>query len=120
MIEKVVVDAQVLFYFHYNYQKIPIMLQHLKKKIAELLWKLRKAGKTNEFKEALSRWESSENIIIEDFNLKILKSMIKNVKSYELHDEIIAMICKMHETNIIYSTDKKFKEIFNLELRSWK
>ncbi|MHA1376359.1 MAG: hypothetical protein ACTSR7_18935, partial [Promethearchaeota archaeon] len=95
MIEKVVVDAQVLFYFHYNYQKIPIMLQHLKKKviegeisviiptiaIAELLWKLRKAGKTNEFKEALSRWESSENIIIEDFNLKILKSMIKNVKS---------------------------------------
>ncbi|MHA1375677.1 MAG: hypothetical protein ACTSR7_15450, partial [Promethearchaeota archaeon] len=77
-------------------------------------------GKTNEFKEALSRWESSENIIIEDFNLKILKSMIKNVKSYELHDEIIAMICKMHETNIIYSTDKKFKEIFNLELRSWK
>ncbi|MHA1193024.1 MAG: type II toxin-antitoxin system VapC family toxin [Promethearchaeota archaeon] len=134
MIEKVVVDAQVLFYFHYDYQKIPIILQHLKKKviegeisviiptiaIVELLWKMRKAGKTNEFKEALSRWESSENIIIEDFNLNILNSMIKNVKSHELHDEIIAMTCKIHDTNIIYSTDKKFKEIFNLELRSWK
>ncbi|MBA7646069.1 hypothetical protein ES703_53830 [subsurface metagenome] len=133
MIEKAVIDAQVLFYFHYNYQKIPPILQQLKKKvingeitvilptiaIAELLWKMRKAGKTNAFEEALNRWESSENIIIDDFNMTIIKLMLKNAKSHELHDEIIAMTCKKHDTNIIYSNDKKFKEIFNLQLRSW-
>ena len=133
MIEKAVIDAQVLFYFHYNYQKIPPILQQLKKKvingeitvilptiaIVELLWKMRKAGKTSAFKEALNRWESSENIIIDDFNMTIIKLMLKNAKSHELHDEIIAMTCKKHDTNIIYSNDKKFKEIFNLQLRSW-
>ena len=133
MIEKAVIDAQVLFYFHYDYQKIPPILQQLKRKvingeitvilptiaIAELLWKMRKAGKTSAFEEALNRWESSENIIIDDFNMTIIKLMVKNDKSYELHDEIIAMTCKKHNTNIIYSNDKKFKEIFNLQLRSW-
>ena len=133
MIEKAVIDAQVLFYFHYDYQKIPPILQQLKKKvingeitvilptiaIVELLWKMRKAGKTSAFKEALNRWESSENIIIDDFNMTIIKLMLKNAKSHELHDEIIAMTCKKHDTNIIYSNDKKFKEIFNLQLRSW-
>ncbi len=133
MIEKAVIDAQVLFYFHYDYQKIPPILQQLKKKvingeitvilptiaIAELLWKMRKVGKVRVFKEALSRWESSENIIIDDFNLEIIKLMLKNAKSHELHDEIIAMTCQKHETDIIYSKDKKFKEIFNLQLRSW-
>jgi predicted nucleic acid-binding protein len=133
MIEKAVIDAQVLFYFHYDYQKIPPILQQLKKKvingeitvilptiaIAELLWKMRRVGKTRVFKEALNRWESSENIIIDDFNLEIIKLMLKNAKSHELHDEIIAMTCKKHETDIIYSKDKKFKEIFNLQLRSW-
>ncbi len=133
MIEKAVIDAQVLFYFHYNYQKIPPILQQLKKKvingeitvilptiaIAELLWKMRKAGKTIAFEEALNRWERSENIIIDDFNITIIKLMVQNAKSHELHDEIIAMTCKKHDTNIIYSNDKKFKEIFNLQLRSW-
>ena len=133
MIEKAVIDAQVLFYFHYNYQKIPPILQQLKKKvingeitvilptiaIAELLWKMRKAGKTGAFEEALNRWESSENIIIDDFNLTIIKLMLKNAKSHELHDEIIAMTCKKYDTEIIYSNDKKFKEMFNLQLRSW-
>ncbi len=133
MIEKAVIDAQVLFYFHYDYHKIPPILQQLKKKvingeitvilptiaIAELLWKMRRVGKTRAFKEALNRWESSENIIIDDFNLEIIKLMLKNAKSHELHDEIIAMTCKKHETDIIYSKDKKFKEIFNLQLRSW-
>lgn len=133
MIEKAVIDAQVLFYFHYDYQKIPPILQQLKKKvingeitvilptiaIAELLWKMRKAGKKSAFKEALNRWESSENIIIDDFNMTIIKLMLKNAKSHELHDEIIAMTCKKHDTNIIYSNDKKFKEMFNLQLRSW-
>ena len=133
MIEKAVIDAQVLFYFHYDYQKIPPILQQLKKKVingeitvilptiavAELLWKMRKAGKTSAFEEALNRWESSENIIIDDFNVTIIKLMVKNAKSHELHDEIIAMTCKKYDTNIIYSNDKKFKEIFNLQLRSW-
>lgn len=133
MTEKVVIDAQVLFYFHYDYQKIPLILQQLKKKvidgeitvilptiaIAELLWKMRRAGKTNAFREALNRWESSENIIIDDFNLDSIKLMLKNEESHELHDEIIAMTCKKHATEIVYSRDKKFKEIFNLQLRSW-
>jgi len=133
MIEKAVIDAQVLFYFHYTYQKIPLILQQLKKKvinaeitviiptiaIAELLWKMRKVGKTNLFKVALNRWENSENIIIDDFNLEIIQLMLKNAKSHELHDEIIAMTCKKHDTDIIYSKDKKFKEVFNLQLRSW-
>ena len=133
MIEKVVIDAQVLFYFHYSYQKVPPLLQDLKKKvingeitvilptiaIAELLWKMRRAGKIKAFKEALDRWESSENVIIEDFNLELIKLMVKNVKSHELHDEIIAMTCKKHGTDIIYSTNSQFKENFNLQLRSW-
>lgn len=133
MTEKVVIDAQVLFYFHYDYQKIPSKLQQLKKKviegeitviiptiaIVELLWKMRKAKKTSAFKEALSRWEKSENVIIDDFNLESIKLMLKNTKSHELHDEIIVMTCKKHETDIIYSKDEKFKDIFHLQLRSW-
>ena len=130
----VVIDAQVLFYFHYDYQKVPSMLQELKKKvidgkitviipiiaIAELFWKMRKVGKINVIKEALDRWEKSENVIIDDFNLDIIKLMLENMESHELHDEIIAMTCKKHDTNIIYSTDKKFEDIFKLQLRSWK
>ena len=133
MTEKAVIDAQVLFYFHYDYEKIPSLLQQLKKKvingeitviiptiaISELLWKMRKVGKTGVFKRALNRWESAENIIIDDFNLEIIKLMLKNAISHELHDEIIAMTCKKHDTDIIYSKDKKFKEVFNLQLRSW-
>ena len=87
--------------------------------IAELLWKMRRVGKTNVFKEALDRWERSENVIIDNFNLKIIKQMLNNVKSHELQDEIIALTCKKHGPNIIYSKDSKFKEIFNLQLRSW-
>jgi len=134
MTEIVVIDAQVLFYFHYDYQKVPSMLQELKKKvidgkitviipiiaIAELFWKMRKVGKINVVKEALDRWEKSENVIIDDFNLEIIKLMLDNMESHELHDEIIAMTCKKHDTNIIYSTDKKFEDIFKLQLRSWK
>jgi len=134
MTEKVVVDAQVLFYFHYTYQKVPSILQELKEKviegkltviipiiaIAELFWKMRKVGKINEVREAISRWEKSENIIIDDFNLEIIKLMLDNSESHELHDEIIAITCKKYNTDIIYSTDEKFKELFNLQLRSWK
>ncbi len=133
MTEKAVIDAQVLFYFHYDYQKIPLILQQLKKKvitgditviiptiaIAELFWKMRRAGKITAFKEAFNRWESSENIIIDSFNSEIIKLMSNNAKSHELHDEIIAMTCKKHDTDIIYSKDKNLKTLFNLQLRSW-
>lgn len=133
MSQFVVVDAQVLFYFHYDYEKIPTLLQELKATvikgeciviiptiaISELFWKMRKAGKINAFKKALARWEASENIIIDDFDLKIIKLMLNNTESHELHDEIIAMTCRKYNTNIIYSTDTKFREIFSLELRSW-
>ncbi len=125
MTEKVVVDAQVLFYFHYNNEKVPLTLQKLKKKvidgeitaiiptiaISELLWKMRKAGKVEAVRKAIDRWEKSENVIIDDFDIEIIKLMLENLESHELHDEIIAMTCKKYNTNIIYSTDKKFKEM---------
>ena len=134
MTEKAVIDAQVLFYFHYDYKKVPLMLQELKKKvidgeitviiptivISELLWKMRKTGKVEAVKRAIERWEKSENVIIDDFDIEIINLMLKNIESHELHDEIIAMTCKKYNTSIIYSTDKKFEEIFKLKLRSWK
>ncbi|MHA1274899.1 MAG: type II toxin-antitoxin system VapC family toxin [Promethearchaeota archaeon] len=134
MTEKAVIDAQVLFYFHYDYEKVPLKLKELKKKviegnftviiptiaISELIWKLRKAGKIEAVRKALERWERSENVIIDDFDIEIVKLMLENEESHELHDEIIAMTCKKYKTDIIYSTDKKFEEIFNLQLRSWK
>ena len=134
MTEKAVIDAQVLFYFHYDYNKVPLMLQELKNKvidgeitviiptiaISELVWKMRKTGKINAVKRAIERWEKSENVIIDNFDIEIIKLMLKNIESHELHDEIIAMTCKKYNTSIIYSTDKKFEEIFNLKLRSWK
>jgi len=134
MTEKAVIDAQVLFYFHYDYKKVPLILQKLKKKvidgeitviiptivISELLWKMRKTGKVEAVKRAIERWEKSENVIIDDFDIEIIKLMLNNIESHELHDEIIAMTCKKYNTSIIYSTDKKFEEIFKLKLRSWK
>jgi len=134
MTEKAVIDAQVLFYFHYNYKKVPLMLQELKNKvidgeitviiptiaISELVWKMRKTGKIDAVKRAIERWEKSENVIIDGFDIEIIKLMLKNVESHELHDEIIAMTCKKYNTIIIYSTDKRFEEIFKLKLRSWK
>lgn len=134
MTTKAVIDAQVLFYFHYDYKKAPLLLQELKKQviggkltaiiptiaISELLWKMRKAGKSDAIRKAIDRWEKSENVIIDNFDIEIIKLMLENKDSHELHDEIIAMTCKKYSTRIIYSTDKKFEEIFKLELRSWK
>lgn len=134
MVEKAVIDAQVLFYFHYNYEKVPLMLRELKQKvingeisviiptiaISELLWKMRKIGKTSAVKKAIKRWEESENVMIDNFDLETLKLMLENKENHELHDEIIAMTCKKYDTDIIYATDKKFEEIFDLTLRSWK
>jgi predicted nucleic acid-binding protein len=133
MTEKVVIDAQVLFYFHYNYEKIPTILQELKKDVIEgkkiaiiptiaivgLLWKMRRAGKINQVRTAIKRWEKAVNVIIDNFDMDIIKLMLKNGESHELHDEIIAMTCKKHNTEIIYSTDEKFEEIFGLKLASW-
>ena len=88
--------------------------------IAELLWKMRKKKKITELKTAINRWESSENIIIDNFDLDLIKLMIENKESHELHDEIIAMTRRKHKTDIIYGTDEVFRQKFNLELRSWK
>lgn len=88
--------------------------------ISELLWKMRKVGIISAVKEAIRRWEESENIIIDDFDLVTLKLMVDNTQSHELHDKIIAMTCVKHVSNIIYTTDKKFKSIFHLTVRSWK
>lgn len=133
MVEKVVIDAQVLFYFHYTYEKIPQELKKLKRQviegkitaiiptiaISELLWKMQRAGKVSAVKIALQRWEESENVIIDNFDVDTLKLMLKTTESHELHDEIIAMTCIKHDTRIIYTIDKKFKNIFNLTVRSW-
>jgi len=133
MTEKAVIDAQVLFYFHYNYKKVPLLLQELKRNvvngnitaiiptiaISELLWKMRKIGKIKAVRKAIERWENSENVIIDKFDIEIVRLMLENDESYELHDEIIAMTCKKYKTDIIYSTDKKFEEVYKLKLRSW-
>lgn len=87
--------------------------------IAELLWKMRKAGKREAVQKAISRWERADHVIIEGFDVEILKMIAKNDQSHELHDEVIAMTCKKHGTRIIYATDRKFEEVFGLELRSW-
>jgi predicted nucleic acid-binding protein len=88
--------------------------------IAELLWKMRRAGKSQQVQEAIGRWEHSENVLIDPFDLEIVKLMLENPESPELHDEMIAMSCRRHNTNIIYATDENFSENFGLELRSWK
>ena len=133
MTEKAVIDAQVLFYFHYNYKKVPLLIQELKKNvinsnvtaiiptiaISELLWKMRKIGKIKAVRKAIERWENSENVIIDKFDIEIVRLMLENDESYELHDEIIAMTCKKYKTDIIYSTDKRFEEVYKLKLRSW-
>jgi len=133
MTEKAVIDAQVLFYFHYNYKKVPLLLQELKRNvvngnitaiiptiaISELLWKMRKIGKIKAVRKAIERWENSENVIIDKFDIEIVRLMLENDESYELHDEIIAMTCKKYKTDIIYSTDKRFEEVYKLKLRSW-
>lgn len=51
--------------------------------------------------------------------MSILNQMMDNEKSYELHDEIIAMTCHKYNTKNIYSTDKKFKDFWGLTLISW-
>ncbi len=142
--EKAIIDAQVLFYFHYSYAMVPPLLQELKRQviagkitaiipvvvISELYYKLRKKrdvdsdqdveNRISKLRTAVSRWKKSEHVIIDSFDTQIMELMLQNKQRHEIFDEIIAMTCKRHGTNIIYATDKKFKEVFNLELRSWK
>ena len=141
---KAVIDAQVLFYFHYRKEKIPRMLLELKNKliareitaiipivaIAELFYKMSKKKKNdtdedvlrriNALQKAINRWKQADNIIIDNFDQEILDLMIQNKTHHEIFDEIIAMSCKKHNTKIIYATDTKFRDIFGLELKSWK
>jgi predicted nucleic acid-binding protein len=129
--EKVVLDAQALF----ELQKtiLPPILEDLRKKIiseeiqviiptiaiSELLWKMRKWGKLNEFQKAYSIWKQSSNIIIDSFDEKVIDLMVKNASSFELHDEIIAMTCLKYKTNIIYGKDWNFDANFKLILKKW-
>ncbi len=144
VVEKVILDAQVLFYFHYRKEKIPAKLRELKAKIiarkitaiipvvaiAELFYKARKQEKKDTETEvnervtrvqrAVARWKQAENIIIDYFDEEILDFLLQDPRHHELFDEIIALSCKRHQTDIIYSRDRKFKEVFGLELRSWE
>lgn len=89
--------------------------------ITEILWKFRKDGENalQALRENYLRWKESPNIIIDSFDMSILNQMMDNEKSYELHDEIIAMTCHKYNTKNIYSTDKKFKDFWSLTLISW-
>ncbi len=139
-----VIDAQVLFYFHYRKEEAPKKLLELKNKvinkeitvvipivaIAELFYKMRKKKdedteadvleRLKKLQTAIKRWRLAENIIIDNFDQEILDLMLQNKEAHEIFDEIIAMSCKKHNTRIIYATDPKFKAIFGLDLRTWK
>lgn len=126
--EKVIIDAQALFYLQKS--EIPQRLEDLRNQIlngeiiaiiptiviAEILWKMRKWKKIKVFNEVFNAWKESPNIIIDSFDLKILDYMAQNETNYELHDEIIAMTCRKHETNVIYTKDNIFKDIFGLKI----
>lgn len=129
--EKVIIDAQALFEMQKS--EIPPILEELREEIikgtvqaiiptvaiAELMWKMRKWGKLDAFKLAYTLWKQSPNIIIDNFDQKILDLMITNESSFELHDEIIAMTCLKYDTNIIYGRDWNFDKNFHLKLRKW-
>jgi len=68
--------------------------------IAEILWKFRKDGENalQALRENYLRWKESPNIIIDSFDMSILNQMMDNKKSYELHDEIIAMTCHKYNS----------------------
>ena len=87
--------------------------------IAELLWKMRKWGELPKFRKALESWKHSPNILIDSFDLTILESMVQNTSSEEIHDEVIAMTCKKHNVNIIYSNDDNFEQNYGLTLRTF-
>jgi len=89
--------------------------------ISEILWKKRKEGaeQLEKLKIAYSKWKEAHNIIIDGFDVKILDKMIELKKSYELHDEIIALTCQKYRTKTIYTNDTKFKDFWGLNPISW-
>ena len=89
--------------------------------ISEILWKKRKEGaeRLEKLKIAYSKWKGAHNIIINAFNVKIMDEMIKLKKSYELHDEIIALTYQKYKTKIIYTKDRKFKDFWGLNPVYW-
>ncbi len=129
--DKVVIDAQALFYL--QRKTIPPILKDLRQAIldgrvvviiptiaiAELLWKMRKWGRVEEFQKALQTWKDSPNITIDGFDVEIVEKMIENPINTELHNEIIAMTCKKYKTRVIYSKDQAFETNFGLVLRKW-
>jgi predicted nucleic acid-binding protein len=141
---KVIVDAQVLFYFHYRKEKIPPLLADLKSQIikgqitaiipvvaiAELFYKARKRSDVDTEDQihervlrvqiAVQRWKRAENVIIDYFDEEILDFLLQNDEYNEIFDELIALSCKRHQTNIIYTRDRKFETVFKLEIRPWK
>ncbi len=80
---------------------------------------MRKWGELPKFRKALDSWAHSPNILIDSFDLTLLESMVQNVKSVVLHDEVIAMTCKKHDVNIIYSNDENFERNYGLTLRTF-
>ena len=129
--ESVVLDAQALFYL--QKKEIPQTLLELREKIitgniriiiptvaiAELLWKMRRWGRLQEFNYAFTTWKETLNIIIDSFDTKILEIMSQNAESKELHDEIIASTCKKYNTDIIYTKDDIFKRDYGLKIINW-
>ena len=131
--KKVVLDAVALFYLQKS--DPPKVLKDLREDIlknritaiipiiaiTEILWKLRKEGKKalSLLKGDYLKWKLSHNIIIDVFDTEILENMLENEKSYELHDEIIAMTCKKYNTKIIYSKDKQLGDFWGLDLINW-
>ena len=128
-----VLDAVALFYL--QKKNPPKVLQNLQQEIinrriiviiptvaiSEILWKLRKEGEKalRILKEDYLIWKKSSNIIIDSFDAEILEKMLELKKSYELHDEIIAMTCNKYKTKIIYTKDPKFKDFWGLNPISW-
>ena len=89
--------------------------------ISEILWKMRRIGEQafKTLKKDYINWKKSPNIIIDNFDVKILDLMMENKESYELHDEIIAYTCRKYNTTKIYTKDLKFKEFWSLNTISW-
>ena len=89
--------------------------------ISEILWKKRKEGaeQLEKLKIAYSKWKEAHNIVIDGFDVKILDKMIELKRSYELHDEIIALTCHKYKTKTIYTNDPKFKDFWGLNPVSW-
>nr|MDO8119358.1 hypothetical protein [Candidatus Sigynarchaeota archaeon] len=57
---------------------------------------------------------------MDSFDAQTMFLMVQEKQGHEIFDGIIAMTCKKHGTSTIYTIDQKFKDIFNLDVRSWR